>query len=244
MKISLAFNSIFGNLEAILFSEKEIIDISSFEDQNFMQSEVIDNFLNQILKKNNLRYRDLDYLIFLNGPGSFIKIRNGISYALGVKFALNEKIGLINVNLFDVYNHKIKTESKNIDGKEYIIFLKGFSDSMFVQYFDNVKAHEFVLKFSEFSNFIKERKALFNQTILFFNCKKIYNQIFDLIKEDSEVKDYLEKNHIIFDQSQNDLIKNLVDFIKNCFKENKKIDESFLKIGPFYLLNPEFKKIK
>jgi tRNA A37 threonylcarbamoyladenosine modification protein TsaB len=230
MKKFLGFNTLSKNLEAILFSDSEIID-SERDDSGLMQNEILSDFLKNFLKKNNLKYKNLDFLVFLNGPSSFMKIRNSISFGLGIQFALKNQIKLINFNLFEIYESII---SREFDGLEnFVIILKGFAESVFV--FDSKLRFPEMIKISNLENHILEKNLLdFN---FFFDSEEIFLATKDYINHSF----FSEKSKIFSDFHEGNLIDEVFYILKN--QDLKAENSEFFKIKPHYIFDPEFKKI-
>jgi tRNA A37 threonylcarbamoyladenosine modification protein TsaB len=256
MRKFLGFNSIFGNLEAIIFSEKSIIDYC-FLSNSIQMSEALGDFLQNFLKKNQMKYQDFDFLFFFNGPSSFMKIRNGISHSFGIKFALGDKIQLLNLNLFEVYEFIIKKDFYDhltfFSEKNQIIILKGFGNSFFVQSFQHNSQKKIwqMVKFSDFLNFLGEIDFINQNIKIFFNSIEILEKILSEFNVnyqniDSNIyenlKNFFLNNHFIFDSSKS-LIRFASEMIMEKIQSNQKLEKSFFEIKPFYLLNPEFRKI-
>jgi tRNA threonylcarbamoyladenosine biosynthesis protein TsaB len=70
-------------------------------DKKFMQSELLLPLMQQLLKRNNIDYKDLDILACSLGPGSFTGIRIGIAAARGIKkiFPNIELLGVATLEL-------------------------------------------------------------------------------------------------------------------------------------------------
>lgn len=100
--------------------------------KNYAHAESIGILCRAILFKNGFTYSDVDYLSFTNGPSSFIKIRVGLSHALGIRFAGQGRIKLLNFSLFDIYQFYLHCQNKLSD--KYLIILKAFGDNYFVHY--------------------------------------------------------------------------------------------------------------
>ncbi|MCT4617204.1 MAG: tRNA (adenosine(37)-N6)-threonylcarbamoyltransferase complex dimerization subunit type 1 TsaB [Candidatus Gracilibacteria bacterium] len=85
----------------ILFDEnRQKIDEISWEGIYNEASTLMPN-IDNILKKNNIKYENLDNIIIVNGPGSFTGVRTTVLTANTISYL--KKINLTEINFFDLY---------------------------------------------------------------------------------------------------------------------------------------------
>ena len=140
----LGINSLFKNFDFLIYQNDNLSKLifKSFENNNNeLNIEVLESFLDHDMK---LLYSDFEYIFFINGPGSFMKIRNICSYFLGLLFASNKSLKILNFNLFELYDHYLNNKNK-------IIFLNGFSENSL--FFKNYSSNRYgLLHFNEINS--------------------------------------------------------------------------------------------
>jgi tRNA A37 threonylcarbamoyladenosine modification protein TsaB len=233
----LGINLFSENLELIILSKEqrslEIINFLSIKIEDKNHSEIFIEIINDFFLKNNLKYSDFSYLFFFNGPGSFIKIRNITSYALGIQFALQNNIKLININLFDVYNFLIKKynldHNSSFEKNDMILIIKSHQNFMFIEYFEDNKKFQNLINTADLCNKILE-----------FKNKQIYKKYFFDSIITFEKLDISFKNFYCFEQNIS-LIKESLGLIFNIIN-NHDLYKDFFDIKPFYIFEPNFQK--
>lgn len=107
--ITLALNTSNSLISLALFDDETILDFTENSEAG-KQSELLVLQIENLLKKHQLNYNDLDLIAASNGPGSFTGTRIGITYAKTLKIATKKPVILVN-NLeaaaFDSKDHEV-----------------------------------------------------------------------------------------------------------------------------------------
>ena len=93
-----------------LSSKKHLIDIRE-SDQEKSHASLLAVFIDDILKKNNLKPSQLDAVAVSKGPGSYTGLRIGVSTAKGIAYGVN--IPLISVNTLQALSFGAISHPKN-----------------------------------------------------------------------------------------------------------------------------------
>lgn len=206
IKKIITINTINKNIELFLQENDILIDKIVMEDNN-SQAELLVCLIEDLLKRNNLDYKNLDYISIINGPGSFIGLKTSLSVVKAMKVALN--IPVVCSSLFDIISYK-----KDFD----FVVLKGDFNSYYVE--DKNKNYFYVKK-DEINDFIKNIKSV----ILTNN-----NQIVEELKNfNIKLSPYLIENVIKINYEKvvkNDLCSNIKAlYIKLPDVNTKKYEE-------------------
>jgi tRNA threonylcarbamoyladenosine biosynthesis protein TsaB len=138
MKI-LAFETASGRCSVSL-SDKDQILAAALLTTPSQQAEKLMDMVADILKKSNLKPKDINFLVTTNGPGSFTGIRIGLATILGLSMAQN--ITPIVVSNFAVINFRIREQFRNFDFTATII--DAYRDEFYIQIFD--KSNQIIYK--------------------------------------------------------------------------------------------------
>lgn len=87
----LALETAFGKFSLALFKGSKLVDNFQSLDDN-QQAEQLIPELEKFLAKNNIDYKNLEYLACGIGPGSFTGLRTGIATAKGIALATTIKL--------------------------------------------------------------------------------------------------------------------------------------------------------
>ena len=117
------------NINVFIQEDNNIIDFIESNKTN-SQAELLVYLVEELFKKNNLSYKDIDCFSVINGPGSFIGIKVAISFIKAIKSVYKNKKFIVN-NVFDILsfdeqydyillkadlkNYYIKDRNNNID---------------------------------------------------------------------------------------------------------------------------------
>ena len=173
------------NINIFIQEDYKIIDFIKSDKIN-SQAELLVYLVEELLKKNNLSYEDIDCYSVINGPGSFIGIKVAISFIKAIKSVYKNKKFIVN-SIFDILsfnenydyillkadlkNYYIKDKNNNID------IIKSFEniedDSILITNIDNIDIKKnIVLKNKDISisnisilNYFKCRNNLFSDNI-------------------------------------------------------------------------------
>lgn len=115
--MNIFIDTISSKAKIIIFNEKrEIIDeIEWFVKWN--ESSTLIPKIDELLKKNNIKYNDLENLVVINWPGSFTWIRTTVLAINSINFIINKNITAI--SYFDMFDNYpiLKSSSK----KDYFV---------------------------------------------------------------------------------------------------------------------------
>ena len=106
-----------------------------------VQAESLLPMIERALKKTNLTYHDLDYLLTTTGPGSFTGIRIGLAAAQAIARATNVKA--LGVNAFDLALYRIKHQLCNYQNA--IIVINALRGQQYIQVVEPNVSHEPIL---------------------------------------------------------------------------------------------------
>lgn len=125
----LNISTIDKNINVFIQEDNNIIDFIESNKTN-SQAELLVYLVEELFKKNNLSYKDIDCFSVINGPGSFIGIKVAISFIKAIKSVYKNKKFIVN-NAFDILsfdeqydyillkadlkNYYIKDRNNNID---------------------------------------------------------------------------------------------------------------------------------
>jgi len=175
-------------------------------------------FIDEIIKRNNINYSNLNAIAISKGPGSYTGLRIGTSTAKGLCYSLN--IPLIAINTLESMAAHAKNLYSNsfdgifrpmIDARRMEVYSQAYSSNL--EILNDVKA--IVVDEESF------KKELENSQVLFFGdgaekCMDIINH----------------KNAIYFDQAQASAL-GMVNLSFEAFKNQK--FENVAYFEPFYL---------
>jgi tRNA threonylcarbamoyladenosine biosynthesis protein TsaB len=186
-------------------------------------------FIDELLKRNSIEYKELSAIAISKGPGSYTGLRIGTSTAKGLCYSLN--IPLIAIStLRSMAAHAKNLYSKNfngifrpmIDARRMEVYSQAFNAN--IEELTNVKA--IVVEEESF------KKELENSEIIFFGdgaekCMEIINH----------------RNAIFFDQAQASAL-GMVNLSFEAYKQQKFEDVAYFE--PFYLkeFNAAISKVK
>ena len=109
------------NISVFIQENNNIVDFIESNKIN-SQAELLVYLVEELLKKNNLSYEDIDCYSVINGPGSFIGIKVAISFIKAIKSVYKNKKFIVN-NVFDVlsFNENYDYILLKADLKNYYI---------------------------------------------------------------------------------------------------------------------------
>jgi len=95
------------NCSVALGKEKSVIDVIEYTGEGYSHAEKLHVFIQDILKRNNLKPSDLSAISVSKGPGSYTGLRIGVSAAKGLAYALD--IPLISISTLESLARLVKT---------------------------------------------------------------------------------------------------------------------------------------
>ena len=93
------------NCSISLAKDGKTIACKEIAEQNFSHAEKLHVFVDELLKENNLNYKDLNAVAVSQGPGSYTGLRIGVSSAKGFCYALS--IPMIAIDTLEILARKI-----------------------------------------------------------------------------------------------------------------------------------------
>ncbi|MGX6960458.1 MAG: tRNA (adenosine(37)-N6)-threonylcarbamoyltransferase complex dimerization subunit type 1 TsaB [Rickettsia endosymbiont of Pentastiridius leporinus] len=133
MKI-LAFDTA-NNTASVALSDNENILAYVEELRPSMQAENLMPMIEEVMKAGKCSYDELDYLVVINGPGSFTGIRIGLASAKGILFA-KENIKGVAVSNFEYAYFRAIGQVKDYD--KIYVFLNAYRGQLYMQIFDKL----------------------------------------------------------------------------------------------------------
>lgn len=100
------------NCSVALAKDGKVIAYKEIAEQGYSHAEKLHVFIEAILKKENLSFKDLEAVAVSQGPGSYTGLRIGVSAAKGLCLALS--IPLIAVDTLQVLAAQVNIESGSI----------------------------------------------------------------------------------------------------------------------------------
>lgn len=111
----LAIESSTKNCSVALFKHGTCLVLKEEIGEQFIHSEKLHVFIDEVLKSQNFAAKNLDAIAVGAGPGSYTGLRIGLSSAKGLAFAL--KLPLISANSLEILAHQLlKQENIPKDG--------------------------------------------------------------------------------------------------------------------------------
>jgi tRNA threonylcarbamoyladenosine biosynthesis protein TsaB len=106
----LAIESSTKNCSVALFKHGTCLVLKEEIGEQFIHSEKLHVFIDEVLKSQNFAAKNLDAITVGAGPGSYTGLRIGLSSAKGLAFAL--KLPLISANSLEILAHQLLKQEK------------------------------------------------------------------------------------------------------------------------------------
>ena len=215
MAIILAIETSTKNCSVALFDSSRILAIKESDKQQYVHSEKLTLFIQEVIDMANISLNDLDAIAISKGPGSYTGLRIGTSTAKGLCYALD--IPLISVSTLKSMAFGM---SKNHLAKIYCPMIDARRDEVFAALFD---ANNKELRPVQADIVDKNTYQIFlNQKVLFFGdgalkCKEII----------------LDENAIFIDQNIYPTAKDLGEIAEIKYQNEDFEDTAYFE--PFYL---------
>jgi tRNA threonylcarbamoyladenosine biosynthesis protein TsaB len=97
------------NCSVALSKDIDLLHCQEIAEENFTHAERLHQFVEEVLKKNKITFKDLQAVSVSKGPGSYTGLRIGVSAAKGLCYALN--IPLIALDTLEILARQIKIDS-------------------------------------------------------------------------------------------------------------------------------------
>jgi len=100
------------NCSVALANDGKTIALAEYAGEGYLHAEKLHVFINEVLAKAGITYKDLEAVAVSMGPGSYTGLRIGVSAAKGLCYTLD--IPLIAVDTLELLAQKVKTDSGTI----------------------------------------------------------------------------------------------------------------------------------
>ena len=112
----------------------ELIDEKTIKSDKFVHGEKLHLIINDLIKKNNYSFDDIDGVGICSGPGSFTGLRIGVSTAKGIAYSLNkpllavDSIQIMIENFTDFKPNNSSIYFPMIDARRDEVYTAGYND--------------------------------------------------------------------------------------------------------------------
>lgn len=113
MAYILAIETSTKNCSVALFKGSDCIALREEAGEQFIHSEKLHLFIDELLKEQNFQLKNLDAVAVGAGPGSYTGLRIGLSSAKGIAFALG--LPLISANSLEILSHAFLEQEEVAD---------------------------------------------------------------------------------------------------------------------------------
>ncbi len=163
----------YSRLELSLFIGSDCID--TIKEDNLRASSLLIPKINDLLQKNSLELKDLDFIAVDQGPGAFTSLRVVITIVNALSFA--KKIPLIGVDGLDALYYQVVDKS---DYKNIVVILNAYNNDVYFAF----KKNDVLEKgYKKIDLLIYELKELYKDDPVLF-VGNAYNQHKDLISKE------------------------------------------------------------
>jgi tRNA threonylcarbamoyl adenosine modification protein YeaZ len=167
----LSFNTTDKFINLMLQEDSQIVYKKTIEEKN-KHSELLIPEIENILKKFNISYKNLDCVSTIKGPGNFMGLRSGISVAKAID--ISTKVPIITMDIFELALFPYKNK------KEFVSVIKANLNNYYIKQYTN---KPLVLNYEDLLNFILNQekiKILTNdEKLLKLKNSEKFNFIFD-----------------------------------------------------------------
>ncbi len=184
MKLDLILNieTSTSNCSVSLSNGEDLIDIIEIDNSSYSHSENLHTFIQQILKKNKFKPKELACVSVSRGPGSYTGLRIGVSAAKGLCFA--NDIPLISISSLEILANSTSFKGiviPTIDARREEVYSSVFFENHIiveekpeiitqVSFKDHLKNHEILIigsgQFKCEKIIKKNKKIIFNNEII------------------------------------------------------------------------------
>ena len=112
MSLILNIETATKNCSVSLANNGNLVAFKELNDGNYSHGENLHVFIEDVIKKANINFNDLDAIAVSKGPGSYTGLRIGVSTAKGLCFSLDKP--LISIPTLEALAHAIKIEEKAV----------------------------------------------------------------------------------------------------------------------------------
>ena len=117
------------NCSVSLSNENKLIDFQEIDSPNYSHSENLHVFIDDLMKRNKLKFNELKACAISRGPGSYTGLRIGLSAAKGICFGLD-------IPLISISSLKVLANAVEFDGL-IISTMDARRDEVYSCVFDN-----------------------------------------------------------------------------------------------------------
>lgn len=129
--LTLAFDTT-ANCCAIALLRDNVVIEKFIQDMDFGQSEILLPQIENMLKKQNIQFKDINLLAVCIGPGSFTGVRSSIACARAMSLA-NPNLAVTGISAFEAYVHSLSmTELSEVNA----VIIETKRDDFYFQMFN------------------------------------------------------------------------------------------------------------
>ncbi|TPV35830.1 tRNA (adenosine(37)-N6)-threonylcarbamoyltransferase complex dimerization subunit type 1 TsaB [Paucihalobacter ruber] len=147
------------NCSVALSKNDKVIALKEYNDSNYSHSELLHNYILEVITEAQIQLEDLSAVAISKGPGSYTGLRIGVSAAKGLCYALN--IPLISINTLESLAHQTTIKDGFIvpvlDARRMEVYSAVFNQKY--QMVEGVKAQ--VITPDSFNSLLSENTAYF-----------------------------------------------------------------------------------
>jgi len=147
------------NCSVALSKRDKVIAFKEYNDRNYSHSELLHNYILEVIAESQIQLTDLSAIAVSKGPGSYTGLRIGVSAAKGLCYALN--IPLISINTLESLAHQITIQEGLIvpvlDARRMEVYSAVFNEKY--QMVEGVKAQ--VITPDSFNSLLSENAVCF-----------------------------------------------------------------------------------
>lgn len=159
MSTILAIETTTTNCSVALGKDGNVIALKEHNSKSYSHAEELHPFIEEILEKAKLEYKNIDAVAVSMGPGSYTGLRIGVSAAKGLCYALN--LPLIAIDTLTILERQIK----NTDSEFIIPFLDARRMEVYCATYQNrikISSTEAkILEPTSFLNYLDQEKTTF-----------------------------------------------------------------------------------
>lgn len=214
----LSLQGSYSILEISLFKNSK--HVYTIKEKNIKASSLLIPIIKKLLKDNNLKLNDLDFITADQGPGAFTSLRVIISTINGLSFA--NKIPLIGIDGLEAIYNEAKEQSDN----NIVAILNAYNNDVFYAFNKNNNIQK---GYQKIDSLISELKNHYNKDKISFvgNAYKLHEKI---------ISKQLNHSFIDIEIASS---KQIAKMALESFKKNENIK---YKLRPLYLKSQIFKK--
>ena len=154
---TLAFDTTVNFCSIALFEDVKKLDVFE-QEMDFGQAETLMVKIDEMLKRNELSFKDLSLVVVCTGPGSFTGVRSSVSAARAFKLACPD-VCVTGVSAFEAYAEDISAEES---AEVNAVVIETKREDFYIQYYDK-----------SFKKIMPPQTAFYDDIISFLSSKKV-----------------------------------------------------------------------